>query len=253
MTKSEPASRIAGTRPGNAHSSAHVPRFATTHWSRILCSHRDAREALVAICDGYRAPVLSYLRHHGYTSVDAEDLTQEFFARLVEQRWDTRADPTRGRFRSYLLTALHRFLLNEQSSRFADKRGGQMHQVGLDEAELTAPTGQSPEQAFNRAWVLTVLEHAGARLEQEARAAGREELYLQLADYLVEAPDSDDYARIATTLGMKPNTIAVHVHRLRLRLRALIRQELERTVSDHDGLQAELEALRDIVSADSWH
>ena len=210
---------------------------------------RGARRDLRRLpCAGAELPAPSRLRR-----ADAEDLTQEFFARLVEQRWDTRADPARGRFRSYLLTALHRFLLNEQASRFADKRGGLVQQVGLDETELRAPTGQSPEQAFNRAWAFTLLEHAVAQLEQEARAAGRAELYLQLADYLVEAPDGEDYARIAATLGMKANTIAVHVHRLRQRLRALIRHELERTVCDPDGLQAELETLRDIVSAESRH
>jgi RNA polymerase sigma-70 factor (ECF subfamily) len=203
----------------------------------------------VEICDNYRGPVLSYLRQHGYAGADAEDLTQEFFARLIEQRWDTRADPTRGRFRSFLLTALHRFLANEQAGRHAEKRGGALRQIDLEDVSLEAPAEQSPECVFNRAWVLALMGHAATRLEQEARAAGREALYQRLADYLVESPDSADYAHIADSLGIKPNTVAMHVHRLRRRLRELMREELLQTVSDADGLDAELNALRDIINS----
>jgi RNA polymerase sigma-70 factor (ECF subfamily) len=233
-----------------------LSRFATTHWSLILDGRHDpqqARAALVEICGHYRAPILSYLRHHGYSGADAEDLTQEFFARLIEQRWDTRADPARGRFRSFLLTALRRFLANEQAHLHTRKRGGHLLRVELEESSLEAPEDQSPEYAFNRAWVLALMEHAAARLEQEARAAGREALYRHLVEYVVETPDSADYSRVAALLGMKPNTIAVHVHRLRRRLRELIREELVQTVSDAEGLDAELCTLRDIIGKGHLH
>lgn len=233
-----------------------MSRFVTTHWSLILDGRHDpqqARAALVEICDNYRDPVLSYLHQHGYVGADAEDLTQEFFARLVEQRWDTRADPARGRFRSFLLTALRRFLANELARQHSDKRGGALQQVDLEDVALEAPPEHSPEQSFNRAWVLVLMGHAAARLEQEARAAGREALYRQLAGYLAEAPDTADYARIAAQLGIRPNTVAVHVHRLRRRLRELIREELLQTVSDAEGFEAELSALRDIVGTGHLH
>lgn len=231
-----------------------MARFVTTHWSMILEGRHDphrAREALVEICASYRRPVLSYLRERGYAPADAEDLAQEFFARLVEQRWDLHADPGRGRFRSFLLTALHRFLANERAGRNACKRGGGQHQVGLDDVVLEAPASQTPEQAFDHAWAMTVLEHAGDRLEQEARAAGRETLFRALSDFLIEAPDESDYAHVAIQLDMKPNTVAQHVRRLRLRLRELIREELFQTVTDADGLDTELSALRRIVGADA--
>lgn len=231
-----------------------MARFATTHWSVILGSQHSperAREALEEICRNYRGPVLSYVLQHGYGDADAEDLTQEFFARLVEQRWDARADPARGRFRAYLLTALQRFLANQAESARAGKRGGGAPQVALDEATARAPGSQSPEQAFNRSWVLTVIEHAVHRLEREIRAAGHESLYRELAEYLVESPDSADYRRAAERLDLKPNTVAVHVHRLRQRLRELIRDELANTVSSAEDLDGELQALRGITHTDA--
>lgn len=233
-----------------------MPRFAATHWSVILDGQRDparARAALVDICHSYRRPVLSYIRAHGYREADAEDLTQEFFARLVERRWDSRADPARGRFRAFLLTALHRFLSNELASRRAGKRGGALQRVGLDEIELAAPGAQSPEQAFNHAWMVTLLEQATGRLEREARQAGREALYRRLAPYLVETPDPGEYRIAAAELDLKPNTVAVHVHRMRRRLGELIQEELARTVTDAGALDSELQALREIANADVLH
>lgn len=231
-----------------------MTRFATTHWSVILEGRhnpRRAREALDEICHNYRGPVLSYVRQHGYRDADAEDLTQEFFARLVEQRWDERADPARGRFRAYLLTALQRFLANQAESGRATKRGGDARRVALDERTAGAAGTQSPEQAFNRAWVMTVIDHAIHRLEREIRAAGRESLYRELAEYLVESPDSADYRRAAERLDLKPNTVAVHVHRLKQRLRQLIRDELASTVDSADDLDSELRALRRITGTDA--
>ena len=233
-----------------------MPRFMTTHWSLILDGRQQpqqAQEALVEICERYRQPVFGYLRQHGYGADDAEDLTQEFFTRLVQQRWDARADPSRGRFRTFLLTALQRFLSNELAQRKTSKRGGALQRVDIDDAQLEAPSEQSPEQAFNRAWVMTLMAQAVARLEQEARAAGREALYRQLEPYLIEPPDDADYASLAASLGMRTNTIAVHVHRLRRRLRELMREELLQTVSSADEVETEMSALREIVGADHLH
>lgn len=233
-----------------------MPRFMTTHWSLILDGAQQpqqAHAALIEICERYRQPVLGYLRQHGYGRDDAEDLTQEFFARLVDQRWDARADPARGRFRTFLLTALQRFLVNESAHDRTTRRGGTLQRVDIDDACLEAPAEQSPEQAFNRAWVMALMAHAAARLEEEAACAGREALYRQLSQYLVEPPDDTDYARIAATLGMRRNTVAVHVHRLRRRLRELMREELQQTVSAAGDVEDELCALRDILGAGHVH
>ena len=227
-----------------------MSQFDTTHWSVILEGRRgpeQARAALAEICTAYRRPVFAYLRGRGYAPTDADDLTQEFFARFVERRWDERADPMRGRFRAYLLSALHHFLANELASRNAHKRGGDMQRVDLDDAAPAIADGESPEQVFNRNWMLTVLEHAMRRLEHEAAAQGKDAVFRRLADYLIESPDVDDYRQIAGELGLRPNTVAVSVHRLRQRLRELVREELARTVSDPDDVDDELHALRDIA------
>ncbi|WP_167284929.1 RNA polymerase sigma factor [Marilutibacter alkalisoli] len=227
-----------------------MSRFATTHWSIIVHGHDQpgqSQEALVAICETYRRPVLSYLRSRGHDTSDAEDLTQEFFTRLIEQRWDRRADPGRGRFRSFLLTALNRFLSNEHAARAAACRGGDLRQVELDDNLGDPYPGRSPEQAFNHAWALTVLRNAGHALERECRGPDKAALYEAINGFLVEKPTAADYQIVARRLGMKPNTVAVHVHRMRQRLRELVQAELVQTVTDAESLEAELEALREIV------
>ena len=222
--------------------------FATTRWSLILDARTGpeaGRVALEQICRDYRQPVLSYVRRHGYSSADAEDLTQDFFARLLEQGWHARADPTLGRFRSYLLTALRRFLSDARDSAGAQKRGGGQVRVSADEtfATLAAPH-ESPEQAFTRHWMKTVVERATKKLEAEARAAGKQELYARLNGFLGETPDPSAYRELGEVLGMRPNTIAVGVHRMRQRLRALVQEELMHTVADAAALEEELRELR---------
>jgi RNA polymerase sigma factor (sigma-70 family) len=227
-----------------------LSHFDTTHWSVILEGRRgpdQARAALAEICSAYRRPVFAYLRGRGYAPTDADDLTQEFFARFVEHRWDQKADPQRGRFRSYLLSALHHFLSNQLASQRAYKRGGDLQRVALDDVAPAVADGESPEQAFNRNWMLTVLDHAMRRLEHEASALGKDAVFRRLADYLVEAPDAADYRQVAVELGMRANTVAVYVHRLRQRLRQLVREELARTVGDPADVEVELHALRDIA------
>ena len=207
--------------------------FATTRWSLILDARTGpeaGRVALEQICRDYRQPVLAYVKRHGYAPADAEDITQDFFARLLEQGWHARADPSRGRFRSYLLSALRHFLSDARDSAGAQKRGGNQLRVSADEtfATLAAPDSESPEQAFTRHWMKTVIERATHRLEKEAKAAGKQELYKELGE----------------KIGMRPNTIAVGVHRMRQRLRELVREELLQTVSDAASLDEELRELR---------
>lgn len=226
-----------------------MTQFATTRWSLILLARSDPEarcSALAEICRDYRAPVLAYVRSSGRTAPDAEDLTQEFFARLLERRWDTAADPERGRFRAFLLTALKRFLLDQADAVATQKRGGGQRRVDWeDEApHLAAPASQSPERAFERAWAATVIERACARLREEAAHAGRLELFDMLAPFVAESPEASDYHRLGQALSLKPNTVAVSVRRLRLRLRELVHEEIAGQTGSVEEAEVEMRALR---------
>lgn len=226
-----------------------MSRFATTRWSLILDARTGpeaAREAMEEICRAYRSPVLAYVLRSGRAAPDAEDLTQEFFARLLERRWDEAADPARGRFRAFLLTALKRFLLDAQDAAQAQKRGGQQRQVDWEDAGDTfaAPSSQSPDLAFERAWAITVIERAYDRLREEAGRAGRQALFARLSPFLGEAAEAADYQRLGDELGLRPNTVAVSVHRLRLRLRELVREEIADQTEGPHAVESELRVLR---------
>lgn len=229
--------------------------FATTRWSMIVRARdpADARRALEEICRAYRPPVLAYIRRQGHPAADAEDLAQSFFAGLLEARWDTRADPMRGRFRGFLLTALRRFLANHTAARAAGKRGGGRTLVDFEDVAgaLAAPAGDTPDRVFERAWALTVLERAFQHLREEAAHAGKSELFDLLSPCLGEAVDNAEYRRIGEKLGMRPNTVAVTVHRLRLRLRELVWSELASQTSSAQDLRGELRVLRQALLPDA--
>ena len=226
-----------------------MTRFATTRWSLIFDARHgagDTRAALEEICRVYRRPVLAYIRRHPGAGPDAEDLAQEFFARLLEQRWDLRADPDLGSFRAFLLTALRRFLIDASDRAHAGKRGGQWQRVPLSDesAEFVSPPSESPEQAVTRAWMQTLVHQAMQRLREETAAAGKAALYAQLSGFLLEPPDSADYPALAERLQLRVNTLAVAVHRLRQRLRELVREEVLQTVSTQGDMDIELGGLR---------
>lgn len=233
-----------------------MSQFATTRWSLILDARsgpESARAALEEICRAYRRPVLSYVRSSGRSVSDAEDLTQEFFARLLERRWDQGADPARGRFRAFLLTALKRFLIDAHDAETAQKRGGGRAQVAWEDMQqdFVVPGPHSPESAFERAWAATVIERAYERLRGEAARAGRQPLFEKLSPFLGETAEAADYRRLGEELGMRPNTVAVSVHRLRLRLRELVRAEIVDQTDGPEAAERELRALREALLADS--
>lgn len=223
-------------------------RFETTRWSVVLRARGeagDAREALEQLCRTYRPPVLAFVLRRGYAADVAEDLTQAFFTRFLERAWHSSADPQRGRFRSFLLTALKRFLIDSDSEAAALKRGGGVKFVALDDdTDRMAAAGETPDAAFEREWAQAVLSAAFARLREEARAAGKLALFERLSDFLVEPPDERDYERAAADLNLRRNTLAVAVHRLRHRLRDLVREELAETTSNRTELEEELRTLR---------
>ena len=219
--------------------------FQTTRWSLIQTACHDparARPALEELCRAYRPPVLAYVRRHGGAWVDAEDLTQEFFARFLERGWYASADPARGRFRALLLTALRHFLIDERAHAAAAKRGGGLH-PGDEDVTAIADDRESPEQAFTRVWIGTVLGRAIARLQAEWAAAGKLQQFEQLAPLLVEG-DGDGLRALARASGVRGNTLAVRLHRLRQRLRQLVRLELVHTVGSRESLEQELAELR---------
>lgn len=228
-------------------------RFDTTRWSIVLRAAggpADARVALESLCRTYRPPVLAYIRSRGRAPDAAEDLTQAFFTRFIERAWYASADPDRGRFRSFLLTLLKRFLVDADDEAHAQKRGGKVRFESAEEVgEAVVDGAGSPEEIFEREWARAVLGAAFARLRTEAKAAGKLALFESLSEFLAERPDEADYARVAESLHLRRNTIAVAVHRLRHRLRDLVREELAETTAGRADMDTELHALRDALAS----
>lgn len=225
-----------------------MSRFETTRWSLILAAAgeaKESRQSLQALCCAYRAPVLAYLRQIVDRDEDAEELTQAFFTYFLEQRVQNTADPQRGRFRHYLRGAVRHFVSTRRRSARAQKRGGtsQMLDDSVVEHLASDAPGTDPEIEFDRQWALTLIARALVRLESEAQAAGRKEWFLALRDFIVEPPDNADYLRLAEKLGVRRNTLAVAVHRLRQRLSQLVDEEMTDTVADVGDVADEQEAL----------
>jgi RNA polymerase sigma-70 factor (ECF subfamily) len=216
--------------------------FETTRWSLVLAAGSDeagARMALEELCRIYRPAVLAWLRGRGHPRSEAEDLTQGFFVRFIEKRMHESAIPDRGRFRTYLRAALHHFVINAAEYAQAARRHAGQPASAVDPETLAAAETDAPDRAFERAWALALVQRAMQRLRREAIEAGKAELFERLQDCLVEAPDSQDYARIAAAFGARPNTIAVAAHRLRKRLHGLVQEEIALTVADQSEIDAE--------------
>jgi RNA polymerase sigma-70 factor (ECF subfamily) len=228
--------------------------FRTTHWSVVLAAGRadstTAREALERLCRAYWYPLYAYVRRRGCSPEDAEDLTQAFFARLLQKRWPDAADRGRGRFRSFLLGALKHFLANEWDKAHAQKRGGRVQVVSLD-----APSGEerlrqepeareaSPDREFDRRWALALLDTVLARLAREYAAAGKTRLFERLKVSLGADRQSLDYPVLARELALSEGAARVAVHRLRQRYRALLRDEIAQTVASPAEVEDELRQL----------
>lgn len=225
-------------------------RFQTTRWSLIATAATDAparaRPALEALCRAYRPPVLAYVRRCGYAGADAEDLVQAFFLRFVEHAWYANADPLRGRFRNLVLVALRRFLADEHARQTSHRNGGQ--HVRSEALDDLAWSGETPEQAFDRAWLGTVLARALARQQGEWQRAGKQVQFSLLAPLLADTPTAAELQVIASGLGLTRNSLAVQLHRMRAHLRQLTRLELLQTVNSPEGLEEELLELRSALA-----
>jgi RNA polymerase sigma-70 factor (ECF subfamily) len=227
--------------------------FATTHWSVVLAaSEHDparAREALARLCQTYWYPLYAYVRRRGHAAHDAQDLTQSFFARLLERNWVGAADRQRGRFRTFLLTAMSRFLADEWDKLRAQKRGGGVTHVPvqLDTAETRyghEPAAQgTPEQDYERRWALTLLDTVLQRLREDYVRAGNGGLFAALNACLVGGREAQPYAELAGKLGLSEGAVKVAVHRLRKRYRLLLRSEIAQTMSGTEDVDDELRHL----------
>jgi RNA polymerase sigma factor (sigma-70 family) len=227
-----------------------MSRFQTTRWSLIETARDDpkhARQALEQLCRAYRPPVLAFVRHCGHSRTDAEDLTQSFFLHFLERGWYVQADPVRGRFRSLLLTALRHFLHDQHAQSIAGKRGGGQTQGSDDVIGQLVDRTASPEEAFTRAWLETVLDHAMTRLRDEWTRAGKSAQFLQLSAMLAERADPEELHAMANETGTRANTLTVQAHRMRQRLRQLVRLELLQTVGSREALELELAELRGVI------
>jgi RNA polymerase sigma factor (sigma-70 family) len=234
-------------------------RFVTTKWTQVVAagdaSDTQAREALAALCQTYWPPLYSYLRRHGHDREDAQDLVQGFFARLLE-RGDVRtADPARGRFRSFLLTALKRYAINEHERATSLKRGGTQLPLSLDfdqaeRRDAREPrTDDTPERVFDRRWAAISLDRAVQRLREECHRAGNGANAEVLLPYLTESGDLPPYNVAAQTLGLSEGAVKVSVHRLRRRFGAILRLEIAETVLAPEDVEDEVRELIRAVSA----
>jgi len=236
-------------------SSTNAPRlFPATHWSVVLAARGGdeaaSLRALEALCRAYWYPLYGFARRQGQSPHDAQDLTQGFFARLLEKHYLDAADRDKGRFRSFLLMAFKRFLAKEWERDRAQKRGGGQAALSLD-TELAERRYQgegaghlAPDRAYERRWALTLLDQALAALRQDYQALGREAEFECLKGYLPAERGEIPYAEVAGRLEMTEGTARAAVHRMRSRFRALFRAEIARTVAAPEEVEDEVKHLR---------
>ena len=212
-------------------------------------SRPDARAALATLCQAYWYPLYAYVRRCGYESHDAEDLTQEFFARLLDKDGLASVDRGKGKFRSFLLASLRHFLANERDWARARKRGGGRTVLSFDRGEAETryrlePSHElTPEKDFDRQWALALLRQVLDSLEAEHVASGTERLFEGLKGFLTQAEGPCPYAEAARRLGMTEGAVKVAVHRLRRRYRQLLRDEIAQTVAGPKEVDEEIRHL----------
>jgi DNA-directed RNA polymerase specialized sigma24 family protein len=235
------------------------PEFSTTRWSLILLGaetetdEEKARRALTQLCRTYWRPIFLFTCRRGFSQEDAQDLTQDFFAKIIETNWLRHADRTRGRFRSLLLKSLTNFLSDEKQKKVAVKRGGGLEFVRWDDY-----VGQSPSQLsiskhafdtlpaellYDLRWAATVVENALHRLAEECEKKGRLRLFDALSEHLAAERKDVSYATIASLLGVGEAMVKRQLHNLRQRYRWLLRDEVSRTVADPADVDDEIRHL----------
>jgi DNA-directed RNA polymerase specialized sigma24 family protein len=231
--------------------------FRTTAWSVVLAAARsptkESRDALASLCQTYWNPVYAFIRRSGHSRDQSEDLAQGFFALLLEKEFLRAVDPRRGRFRSFLLTAVKHFLANEWDRAHAVKRGGGRVLVPLDvmEAESwyarAAIDDVTPERLFERRWALSLVDHVMARLRADYSAAGKAEQFDRLQALLTRDSPETGYETLAAELGGSAGALRMAVHRLRRKYRQALRAEIAKTVSDAQQVDEEIRFLMSVL------
>ena len=243
----------------NGHTMDTLPgpsQFPATRWSLVVAAgdpHRkEARSALVSLCESYWYPLYAYLRRRGYSSDQAQDLTQEFFVRVIEGRYLDRAEPEKGRFRAFLLTSLKFFVADEDDRRRARKRGGGMvvpleFSSGEERYQREPAHDETPERIYERRWALSVLDRVVEKLRNEFVQHGRPDHFERLKVFLLGQSDAP-YAALAQELNTSEGALKVAIHRLRKRYHELFRQEIADTVADPAEVESELRYLAVVLT-----
>ena len=228
------------------------PVFATTHWSVVLAAGRSdapqAEASLEKLCQTYWLPLYAYVRRRGYAEADAKDLTQGFFAWVLERRWFEEADQQRGRFRTFLLTSFSGFLANEWDKSRAQKRGGgRVLSLPFGEADNRCrwepADNTTPEHIFEWRWALALLDEVMSRLSADYAQQCKAQLFEELKPCLLGERTAQPYANLALKLGMTEGSVKVAVHRLRQRFRQLLRDEIANTVAKPEDIEEEMRHL----------
>ncbi|OAI57223.1 RNA polymerase subunit sigma-24 [Verrucomicrobiaceae bacterium SCGC AG-212-N21] len=242
--------------PPQGRPDQHATLFLTTHWSVVLAARSErtteASRALESLCRAYWQPLYVYARRRGHAPQDAEDLTQGFFAKLLEKDWLAAVEQERGRFRQFLLMAFKRFLANEHDHAQRLKRGGGAHAVPLDTVlgeklyrEETSPAA-SADAVYDKHWALSLLDATLSRLRSEFEASGRAREFEILKPQLTAPRGDTAYADLARELQTTEGAARVAVHRLRKRFREVFREQIAHTVGSADELDSE---VRHLISA----
>jgi RNA polymerase sigma factor (sigma-70 family) len=248
------------TEHSDSECEGHEGIFATTHWSVVLTAGQgdslEARQALETLCRTYWYPLYAYVRHRGHSPEDSQDLTQEFFLRLLQHNFLAQVDPHKGKFRSFLLAAMNHFLANEWERARTQKRGGQVTFVPLHELwpeeryQQEQSIGRSPEELYERTWALAFLQEVLRHLRDETLQSGDAAHFEELKVFLTgEKPPSTSYALLAARLGTKEATLRKEVQRLRHRYGELLHQEMCRTLSSTAEVEDELCHLFTVLGA----
>ena len=233
-------------------------RFATTRWSIVLAAGRAASPesvgALQSLCQTYWFPVYNYVRRHEASAHDAQDLTQGFFAYLLDKEALAKADPDRGRFRAFLLTALKNFLANERAKARAEKRGGGQPALSLDfdsgesRYKIEPFHDMTPDNLFERRWALALLSQVLESLRAELAEAGKQVHFDQLKGALVGEMAIADYEQAGQALGITAEAAKQASYRMRKRYRELFRAEVARTVADESEVEQEIRRMAENLS-----
>jgi RNA polymerase sigma factor (sigma-70 family) len=238
--------------------------FPSTHWSVVLAAGRSqaepelARTALAELCQAYWAPLYNFVRSRGYTVDDAQDLTQSFFAYLIERKIYARVDRQKGKFRSFLLASLKNFLADASDRQRTLKRGGRqdflpLHEQQVENAESIFQTHSVPRSEdwlFDRSWAEALIATGLERLSADYKSEAREKLFNELRIFLTSGAEPlPSYAELATRLGMTESTLRSNVTRLRARYRQVLRAEVRRTVDTEAEVDEELHELLRVLTA----